>query len=298
MSKIGLVFPGQGSQKVGMQEFISSNYEGWENLINQANEILGWDLGKMISEGPSEDLNLTQHAQPALFTISVAYIEALREKGIKWDAVAGHSLGEYAALYAAECFDFKTGLELVKKRGLLMSKISDESLGMAAVMGMDPNILERTVDEIDNLYVANLNSPAQIVISGKKNAIEQSGDLLKEKGARRVIPLAVSGAFHSPFMNSVADDFKDDIENAEIKEAAMDLYPNVLAKATRDPKTIKESLLSQISGKVRWIETVESMNVDSVTKIYEAGPGATLVGLVKKCNKDIEAQSASKLLDN
>lgn len=285
--KIALIFPGQGSQVKGMGKDILEHYPHGYELIGEANCLLGYNLEELIMEDPENLLNNTKYTQPALYTVSAIYTNYLKEKGVNWHSTAGHSLGEYSALYAAGVYSFVDGLKLVAKRGELMEKINDPSLGMGAVLGLSGAEVVEAITLFPDLYIANLNSPEQTVISGKKDSIEKLGAHFKQAGKGRLIPLRVKGAFHSPFMKPVEEDFKKAIEECPFNEAVKDIYPNVKATVVRDPEVIKSSLIEQISGQVRWTDTVKQMERDGLTHHFEAGPGKVLAGLMKKCTKAI-----------
>jgi [acyl-carrier-protein] S-malonyltransferase len=278
-----LIFPGQGSQSKGMGEDILENFSKGHELMDEAKNILGYDLEDLIMNDREDQLNQTQYTQPALFTVSVIYTEYLREKGVTWQAVAGHSLGEYAALYAADVYSFSEGLTLVARRGELMEKINDESLGMAAILGLTEDEVIQAVEKYEGLYIANLNSPVQTVLSGKKESITSLGAFLKETGKGRLIPLRVKGAFHSPYMKPVEEKFQEAVDNCHFKNPLIDVYPNVLGHGIKDSMTLKKCLIDQVSGQVRWTETVRNMEKDGITNYFEAGPGKVLDGLMKKC---------------
>ena len=285
--KIALIFPGQGSQVKGMGKDILDKFPRGYEILGEANCCLDYDMEKLILEDPDNQLNSTQFTQPALYTVCAIYTNYLREKGINWHVTAGHSLGEYAALYAAGVFSFMDGLKLVAKRGELMGQINDPAVGMGAVVGLTGSEVAESIKAYENLYIANLNAPEQTVVSGSKEDIDTMAAALKESGKGRLIPLRVSGAFHSPFMKPIEEDFIKAVEACPFTDASMDVYPNVKATALRHSGAIKECLIEQITGQVRWTETVRQMEADGITHHFEAGPGKVLAGLMKKCSGSI-----------
>ncbi|MDC7219714.1 MAG: ACP S-malonyltransferase [Spirochaetales bacterium] len=292
--KIALIFPGQGSQVKGMGKDILEKYPRGYEIIGEATGCLDYDMEKLIMEDPDNRLNNTHYTQPALYTVCAIYTNYLKEKGINWHVTAGHSLGEYSALYAAGAYSFRDGLKLVARRGELMGAINDSSLGMAAVIGLSGDDVASEASQWENIHIANLNAPEQTVISGNKEEIAQMGASLKEQSKGRLIPLRVSGAFHSPYMKPVEEEFIKAVEECPFNDAALEVYPNVMASPVKDKKTLKKCLIEQITGQVRWTETVKSMEKDGLTHHFEAGPGKVLAGLMKKCTSmitplDIEA---------
>ncbi|MBN2627628.1 MAG: ACP S-malonyltransferase [Spirochaetales bacterium] len=285
--KIALVFPGQGSQVKGMGKDILDKYPKGYEIIGEANCCLNYDMEKLIMEDPDNQLNSTQFTQPALYTVCAIYTNYLKEKGVNWHVTAGHSLGEYAALYAAGAFSFIDGLKLVAKRGELMGGVNDPAVGMGAVVGITGDEVSKAMAGFDNIYIANLNAPEQTVVSGNKEEIAQLGGKLKEAGKGRLIPLRVSGAFHSPFMKPVEEEFIKAIEACPFSDTAMDIYPNVKAAPVRDREIIKQCLIEQITGQVKWTATVSRMEKDGITHHFEAGPGKVLAGLMGKCSDTI-----------
>ncbi|WP_440895276.1 ACP S-malonyltransferase [Amphibacillus sp. Q70] len=287
MKKLAFIFPGQGSQQVGMgQSFIESNPKN-QALFQQADEILGFSLSKIIQEGPEDKLTETSFAQPALLLISQLIHQELREAGVKPEVVAGHSLGEYSALVAADVLSFKEALSLVHQRGKLMEQAYPEGDGgMAAILGLDQETIKSELAALTEVVdLANLNCPGQIVISGTKFGIEQAMPLLKNAGAKRVIPLNVSGPFHSRLMKSAAVDLENILTDINFSEAAVPVYPNVTAKKTTDADQLKALLVQQLYSPVRFHEIIEQLLNDDLDAIIEVGNGKVLAGLVKKVSR-------------
>jgi [acyl-carrier-protein] S-malonyltransferase len=285
LERTALVFPGQGSQYVGMaKDWYDSGAEA-KKMFGRANEILGFDIAKICFEGPEDDLRQTAVTQPAIFLHSaVAY--SLSVKGGRFDAAAGHSLGEYSALYAAGALDFEHALMLVGLRGRLMQNAGNVRPGtMAAVVGLDEKIVEEACREASVSGVAqpaNYNSPGQIVISGDVEAVRKAMELARQKGAKIVKELVVSGAFHSPLMEAAKDELKKAIDAAPIREAAVPVYANVTARPVRSADEIRNALILQLTSPVRWQESVTNMSADGITKFVEIGPGKVLQGLVRR----------------
>ncbi len=290
MGKTAFLFPGQGSQAVGMgQEFMEA-YTVAKDVFTEADHRLNFELTKLIMNGPIETLTRTENAQPALVTTSVAVLEALREKGITADYTAGHSLGEYSALVASGALSFSDAVFAVRNRGLYMEEAVPSGEGaMAAIMGMEREELQKVVDEVTastaTVQLANLNSPGQIVISGAKAGVEKASEVAKENGARRVIPLQVSGPFHSSLMKPAADQLSAILEAIEIKDASIPVVANVTAEPSTSGKEIQKHLLEQIYSPVLWEDTVRKLMDLGVDTFIEIGPGNVLSGLVKKVNR-------------
>ena len=276
----GLLFPGQGSQTVGMGKELYEKLPAAKALLDKANNILGYDLRDLIFNGPQEQLTDTKYAQPAIYTCSAMYLEKVKSYGLDYDYVAGHSLGEYDALLAAGVFDFETGLQLVAKRGEAMAAQNGKGT-MAAVMGLNEEELAPFM--VPDVVMANLNSKTQIVISGTDAAVDTVGEKLSAREDIKFKKLRVSAAFHSPQMAEVAEAMKSVIENAEMKEPKCYVISNVTGKPTMDLAEIKANLISQITGQVRWCDTILAMKEAGVTMLYEVGYGDVL----KKMNKTI-----------
>ncbi len=299
MSKIAYLFPGQGSQSVGMAKDIYENSDKAKEIIDSANEALGFDISQIMFEGPIESLKQTDVTQPAIFLHSILIFNLLKET--KFDVAAGHSLGEYSALVAAGAIGFIDALKLVRFRGQSMLQAGIEQPGtMAAVIGMDPDKVEKICDEASSAGIvqcANFNSPGQIVISGSVDGVHKAMDLAKNAGAKMVKELVVSGAFHSPLMQSAKDKFKAELDKADIKNALKPVYANVTAKPVTDKIEISNLLFDQLTSPVRWEETIKNMIEDGITEFVEIGPGKVLQGLVKRINRDVRFSGLEKYSD-
>lgn len=289
MSKIAFVFPGQGSQSVGMGLDLFNNSTKAKEIFEKADKLLNKSISTMCFEGPEEDLKQTINTQPAILVTSIAALEALKEKmNITPDYVAGHSLGEYGAYYAAGVIDFETTIKLINKRATEMNNAAESTKGaMTAVIGMTKEDILNTIENIDGVSVANYNSPAQIVITGETEAVEKANNALKEAGAKRVIPLPVSGGFHSLLMKDASEKFAQTLEECTINDAKIPVYTNVDAKATTLAAEIKPKMVEQIYSSVMWTQTIENMVAQGIDTIIEIGPGKVLAGLVKKINPTI-----------
>ena len=290
MGKVAFVFPGQGSQSVGMGKSLYEASVVAKEIFDKADEVLGRSISKMCFEGPEEDLKQTINTQPAILVTSIAALEALKEKtDVKPDYVAGHSLGEYGAYYAAGVLDFSTAMKLIDKRAKEMNAAAESTKGsMTAVIGMSKEAILDTIEKIDGMVsVANYNSPAQIVITGEADAVAKANDALKEAGAKRVIPLPVSGGFHSMLMEEASVKFSEILDDCDIKDAQIPVFTNVDAEPTTAAIRFKAKMTAQIYSSVMWTQTVEKMAADGVDTIVEIGPGKVLAGLVKKTNPAI-----------
>ncbi len=293
--KKAFMFPGQGSQYVGMGKKMYEEYSPAKELMNKASDILGFDILKLMFEGPEKELTETRNAQPALFIAGATAFEFLKkEAGIEPDVVLGHSLGEFTALYASGVFDFETGLIVVRKRGELMSEAGRKYPGtMAAVISkMSVEEIENILEEVEGtVVVANINSPEQIVISGEIESVKLAMKALKEKGAKRVVPLRVSAAFHSPLMKEPAQEFARFLDEIEFKKPNVPIIPNYTAHATVDVGEIKDALKKQLTGSVKWVESIKEASRIGVSKFIEVGPGKVLKGLVSRILKGVEIKN-------
>lgn len=291
MKRVAFMFPGQGSQKVGMGQDIYDNYPSIEKLYSHANDILEKDLQKMMFAGPKETLTETENAQPALLLSSIALHTLLIEKEVQPVMTVGHSLGEYSALVAAGALSLDEALPLVNLRGKLMEKAFPKGQGtMAAVLGLSveeiQEVLESITDEIVDL--ANLNCPGQIVISGSMNGIEKASKKLKEVGAKRILPLNVSGPFHSRLMKPANNEFANYLNEIKIKDASIPVYANVTATPVTDKDKIKDSLIKQLYSPVRFEESIKNMLQNDLDAIVEVGTGKVLCGLVRKIDRNVK----------
>jgi [acyl-carrier-protein] S-malonyltransferase len=300
MGKIAFIFPGQGSQTVGMGKDIAESDANARALFQAADERLGFSLSSLIFEGPQETLTLTYNAQPALLTTSIALLEKVKEAGITADYVAGHSLGEYTALVAAGALSFADAVYAVRKRGEFMEEAVPAGAGtMAAVLGMDAAALEAVTNEVsaqgDPVQLANLNCPGQIVISGSKAGVEKAGQLAKERGAKRVIPLEVSGPFHSSLMKPAAGNLQEVLNGIAIHDAKIPVIANVTAEPVVKKGEISRLLIEQLYSPVRWEESVKTMIALGVDTFIEIGPGKVLSGLVKKIDRNVRVHAVNDL---
>lgn len=287
--KIAYVFPGQGAQFVGMaKELLEKNPE-FESYFSKSNEILGFDIKKIMLEGTMEELTQTDVTQPAVFIHSV--LTAISQPNFNPSMVAGHSLGEFSALVANKTLSFEEGLKLVSIRANAMQKACEANPStMAAVLGMEDAKVDEICQSIDEVVVAaNYNCPGQLVISGSIKGVELASEKLKEAGAKRVLPLKVGGAFHSPLMESAKEELKQAIEAAVFNEPICPIYQNYTAKSHSQPSEIKQNLIDQLTGSVKWTQCVENMIADGASKFVELGPGSALIGMIKKINADVEA---------
>lgn len=285
------LFPGQGSQSVGMGiSHYESNSE-FASYVDRANEILGFDLKQIMFDGPEEKLKQTEFTQPAIFLHSVALYNTLDAKP---DMVAGHSLGEFSALVVCGAVRFEDALKIVRRRGELMQQAGEENPGtMAAVIGMDDEVVERICEQASDevgkeVLAANYNCPGQVVISGDVEAVEKAVELLKEEGCRLAKMLPVSGAFHSSLMQPAYDGLKESLESLEISVPNCPIYSNYTAEPTTAPEEIRTNLLNQLLNPVRWTQTLQNMNENGADSFIEVGPGNVLQGLVKRTLDDVE----------
>lgn len=296
MSNIALLFPGQGSQAVGMAKDFYDNYPEAKEVMDQANEILGFSITELMFNGPEEELKKTENTQPALLIASIAMLKVLSKdslsKGICGDdyplVCAGHSLGEFTAYVASHALSFEDGLKTVRKRGELMANANpggDEA--MAAIIGLEDSVVEDICKKAssDGVVVpANYNCPGQLVISGDKNAVEKAMEIAKEEKAKMVVPLVVSGAFHSPLMEGASKDFEDFLSNITLNEPLFPVISNVSAEITPF-ENIKASLVKQLTSSVQWKKSVETMIKMGADTFIEVGSGKVLQGLVKKVDR-------------
>ncbi len=286
------VFPGQGSQFPGMGKDVWENSQEVKDLFTQANDILGFDITKIMFEGSAEDLKQTKVTQPAIFIHSCA-IAASNASAMQPDMVAGHSLGEFSALVANKTLQFADALALVSQRALAMQDACEvEPSTMAAVLGLEDQVVEDICAQQDGVVVAaNYNCPGQLVISGATPAVEKACEALKEAGAKRALMLPVGGAFHSPLMEPAREKLAAAIEKTAFAAPICPVYQNVTATAVSDPEAIKKNLNLQLTAPVRWTQSVQQMIADGATSFTEVGPGKVLQGLVKKIERSMEVAS-------
>ncbi len=288
--KHAFIFPGQGAQFVGMGRDLYENHAVAREMFEQANEILGFRITDIMFEGTDEQLKQTKVTQPAVFLHSVILAKVL---GVKPDAVAGHSLGEFSALVVAGALSFEDGLRLVSQRAMAMQRACEAQPGtMAAVLALDDAAVEQICASVDGVVVAaNYNCPGQLVISGAVDAVDEACAKAKQAGARRALRLPVGGAFHSPLMHPAKQELQSAIEQAPFHEPICSIYQNVDAKPYTDPAQIKANLIAQLTSPVRWTYIVQRMIADGVTRFTELGPGAVLQGLVKKVDGEADVES-------
>jgi [acyl-carrier-protein] S-malonyltransferase len=288
------VFPGQGAQFPGMGKDLFDNSPLAKEMFLEANEILGFDITKIMFEGTPEDLKQTKVTQPAIFLHSVILAKVLGNH-FKPEMVAGHSLGEFSALVAANYLSFQDGLKLVSQRAMAMQKACESTPStMAAILGLEDEIVEKICKDINGVVVpANYNCPGQLVISGSIEAIDIACEKLSEAGARRALKLPVGGAFHSPLMEPARMELSKAIENTQFKKGSCPIYQNVTATAVTNPNEIKENLNKQLTASVRWTQTMHQMITDGLKSVTEVGPGKVLQGLFKKVDRALETESAA-----
>jgi [acyl-carrier-protein] S-malonyltransferase len=288
------VFPGQGAQFSGMGKDLYENSEIAKSMFDLANEVLGFDIQKIMFEGSDEELKQTKVTQPAIFLHSTILAACLKDS-FKPDMVAGHSLGEFSALVANGTLEFKDALELVYKRALAMQMACEkEQSTMAAILGLDDEVVEAVCDKVDGVVVAaNYNCPGQLVISGAFKAVEEACEKLIEAGAKRALLLPVGGAFHSPLMEPAREELAAAINQTKFKVPSCPVYQNVTASAVSDPQEIKNNLIAQLTAPVKWTQTMNQMIADGASEVIEVGPGKVLQGLFKKVDRSFPCSSAT-----
>ena len=306
MKKFAMVFPGQGSQTVGMLAELAGDYPIVQETFKEASEALGYDLWQLVKEGPVEELNKTWQTQPALLTASVAVYRVWQQKypALKPEVMAGHSLGEYSALVCAGVLDFQDAVKLVELRGKLMQQAVPEGTGaMYAIIGLDNDAIINACKQAEQgevVSAVNFNSPGQVVIAGAKAAVERAAALCKEAGAKRALPLAVSVPSHCALMKPAADQLSVSLESITLKEAGVSVLNNVDVKSEIEADAIRNALVRQLYSPVRWTETVEKMAQNGVEVLVEVGPGKVLNGLTKRIVDSLQAVSVNdvKSLDS
>lgn len=288
--KVAFIFSGQGSQYIGMGKELYDTFPECKKIYDKANEVLGFDLKGLIFNGDKDELSITENTQPAILTTSIAILQAIKEKGINPEIVAGLSLGEYSALVASEALSFESAVSLVKKRGRFMQEAVPQGIGsMAAVIGLPENKINDVLEiasEKGIVEIANYNTNNQIVIGGEKAAVDFASELLKEAGSRRVIPLNVSGPFHTSLLNEASIKLEKELSNIEFNEPNIKVITNVTADYISNKDQIKDLLKEQVKSSVKWSKTIEKMIDEGIDTFIEIGPLKTLSGFVREISKD------------
>lgn len=311
MSKRVFMFPGQGSQYIGMGKEFYDNFECAKKVFDKASEITGLDVAAMCFE-ENEKINITEYTQICMLTVEAALFAVLEEKGITYDLTAGLSLGEYGALIASGAMSMEDAFAIVRKRGIYMQNAVPEGGGMSAVIGLDASVIEEACKEVmDNkdmydkadsslpftVSVANYNNPKQSVITGRKDAVQAAGKILEEKGALKVVELNVSGPFHSALLEGAGDELAEALKDVELNDVKVPYIANVTAEYVTDKNDIKELLKKQVSSSVKWQQSLELMIKDGVDEFIEIGPGHTLTGFVKKIDRSLKTVNIDTLED-
>ncbi|MBU3841374.1 MAG: ACP S-malonyltransferase [Candidatus Ruminococcus intestinipullorum] len=297
MSKIAFIFPGQGAQKVGMGKDFYECSETARKVVDKASELLKIDMKALCFE-ENEQLDQTEYTQAALVTICLAMTKVLEERGLKPDVTAGLSLGEYCAIVAAGGMQLEDAITTVRKRGILMQNAVPQGMGaMSAVLGMSEDMVENVLEGIEGVSIANYNCPGQIVITGWKESVQKASEILKEHGAKRVMPLNVSGPFHSPLLKEAGEELKSVLEQVKYFPLQIPYVTNVTAKYVEDISQTKDFLAMQVASSVRWQQGVEEMIQHGVDTFVEIGPGRTLAGFMKKINKEVKVYNVASFED-
>jgi [acyl-carrier-protein] S-malonyltransferase len=297
--KRAILFPGQGSQSVGMGRDFCDEIPECKALFDQANDVLGYDLAAICFDGPEEELKKSDHTQPAVFIVSAVVYEALKLKkpNLTFDYAAGHSLGEWTALYAAGVISFEDTLRILKARGeFIQAACETNPGGMLAVIGLDREPLEK-IAAAAGVTLANINSPGQTVLSGTADALARAETLCKEAGAKRVLPLPVAGAFHSPLMQPAADRLAGFLETIPLKEPSVPVLSNVTGVPHGSVESLRSNMIAQITGSVRWVECMQWIAAQGVEEAVECGPGKVLAGLMKRIDKTVTVSNIGSVSD-
>lgn len=297
MSKIAFVFPGQGAQYCGMGKDFYDTYETAKKVYDLASEATGLNIADLCFT-ENEQLNITEYTQIAMLTTEVAILKVLEEKGLRAQCCAGLSLGEYGALAACGAMELEDLFRLIRSRGIFMQEAYPVGGAMTAVLGLDADTIRKVCEETEGIVsIANDNCPGQIVITGEEKAVQAASAALQEKGAKRCVPLKVSGPFHSELLKGAGEKLAVELEKVEVHDPEIPYYCNVEASAVTDSTVIKKLLAKQVSGTVRWRESVEKMIEDGTDTFIEIGPGKTLTGFMRKINKDVTVKNVDKIED-
>jgi [acyl-carrier-protein] S-malonyltransferase len=297
--KIAFVFPGQGSQAVGMGMDVARQYETARKIYDKAGEILGFSLSDLIENGPAEELTRTVNTQPAVVTTSIALMEVLKEQGFECVMTAGHSVGEFAALYCAGVLSLENCIDLTRARGSYMNEAGEKYPGtMSAIMGLELPQLEEVCQKASEkgvVVIANLNNPGQIVISGSIEGVREAERIALESGAKKVFPLSVSAAFHSPLMDEAAEKLSEKIETVKFSDAKIPVVSNVSAEPVMDGEQMRQLMKTQISSRVYWEKIIRRMMDEGIEAFIEIGPGTALAGMIKKIDRKAEVYNFSDI---